>query len=264
MNDDSTKLDTAANNAITYFTGIINSDTKPEENDANILYVKDNKYTLNASDFIDYLMTSYANQGATSTASSSSAYGDATQYTWYDVDSSKYDTYLSAKQTYEDAKATYDEFANNSTELLTADQENLIDYYDTIFSSIAEQGWTYNSNIEDSDYLNQMLQNNIYTITSVDRNAEYNSDDHDFDWTNDYETDIASNCSNIFAVNDSSIREQALADYEYEKGIINAKETRIDTRMQNLETEQSAITQMIQGIEQVRDDNIDRTFSIFG
>ena len=34
--------------------------------------------------------------------------------------------------------------------------------------------------------------------------------------------------------------------------------------MKDLETEQSAINQMIQGIESVRNDNVERTFSIFG
>ena len=33
--------------------------------------------------------------------------------------------------------------------------------------------------------------------------------------------------------------------------------------MKNLETEQSAINQMLQGLEQVKNDNIERTFSIF-
>lgn len=44
---------------------------------------------------------------------------------------------------------------------------------------------------------------------------------------------------------------------------LNEKETRIDTRMQNLETEQSAINEMIKGIETVRNDNTERTFGIF-
>ena len=109
-----------------------------------------------------------------------------------------------------------------------------------------------------------MLQNNLYTITSVSREEECDCEKGIHKFINSYDTDIATNCSNIFQVNDSDIREQALAEYEYKKNLINSKETRIDTRMKDLETEQSAINQMIQGIESVRNDNVERTFSIFG
>ena len=37
----------------------------------------------------------------------------------------------------------------------------------------------------------------------------------------------------------------------------------LNMNIKNLETEQSAINQMLQGLEQVRNDNIERTFSIF-
>ena len=45
--------------------------------------------------------------------------------------------------------------------------------------------------------------------------------------------------------------------------IINAKESRIDTKMQDLQTEQAAVSQMIQSIEKQKSDNSDRTFNIF-
>ena len=54
-----------------------------------------------------------------------------------------------------------------------------------------------------------------------------------------------------------------MAKYEAEKSRINEKESVIDTRMKNLETEQASIKEMIKGIESVRNDNTERTFSIF-
>ena len=86
--------------------------------------------------------------------------------------------------------------------------------------------------------------------------------DNDGDSYYEYDTHIASNFDNIFQVNDSDAQEIALAKYEYQKSVINEKESRIDTRMQNLETEQSAINEMIKGIETVRNDNTERNFSI--
>ena len=108
-----------------------------------------------------------------------------------------------------------------------------------------------------------MLQNGIYTLTEVDRDLEYDENDKNYVWENDYKTDIASNFKNVFMVSNTSAREEALTKYEHEKSIINAKETRIDTRMKNLQTEQAAINQMLQGLEQVRNDNIDRTMNTF-
>ena len=74
----------------------------------------------------------------------------------------------------------------------------------------------------------------------------------------------ASNIDNIFTVNDADAQNEAQVQYEYEKSVINEKESRIDQRMQNLETEQSAINEMIKGIESVRDKNIETNFAIFG
>ena len=118
--------------------------------------------------------------------------------------------------------------------------------------------------MNDAEYLNQMLQNNLYTLTTVDRKSEYDTEKDEFSWFNEYSTDIATNFTNVVKVSDSDARDQALAVYEHKKAIISEKETRIDTRMQDLQTEQAAIKQMIQGIEKVRNDNIERTFSIMG
>ena len=103
-----------------------------------------------------------------------------------------------------------------------------------------------------------MLQNNQYYITTM--SSEVNSEGEEYF---DYNTDIASNFDNVFSVNDSDAQNEALVEYEYQKSVINEKESRIDTRMQNLQTEQSAINEMIKGIETVRNDNTERTFGIF-
>ena len=79
----------------------------------------------------------------------------------------------------------------------------------------------------------------------------------------EYDSAAASNVDNIFTVNDSNVQNEAMVQYEYEKSIINEKESRVDQRMDNLKTEQSAINEMIKGIEKVKSDNSERTMSIF-
>mgnify|MGYP000272006863 FL=1 len=152
----------------------------------------------------------------------------------------------------------YNAAVDSDNQALTSEEESNINFYEKLFTAIAEKGWVANSQIEDNDYLNNMLQNNQYYITTMEEQTD--SDGKSYF---EYSQDIASNFENVFSVNDTDAQNEALINYEYEKSVINEKETRIDTRMQNLETEQSAINEMIKGIETVRNDNTERTFGIF-
>ncbi len=217
-----------------------------------------NNYKVNVTNLIDSVLSNIPKDTATSGVQT---------LDWADIKSSKYQDWVEShalwEAQYESAKKDYDTSVEAKNQLFTADEESLIAFYDAIFSAIAERGWTSNEQVNDTNYLNQMLQNGLYTITTVERKNEYDDNSGEYVWNNDYKTDIASNFKNVFIVNDTSAREQALVEYEHEKNIINAKETKIDTRMKNLETELAAINQMLQGIEQVKNDNIDRTMNTF-
>ena len=131
-----------------------------------------------------------------------------------------------------------------------------------MFSTVAENGWVYNYKVNDAEYLNQVFQNNLYTITTVER--EKTEDRYGQEVIkNFYETHIASNMEKIFSVNDADARNEALVEYEYKQSLINEKEQRIDLRLQDLKTELSAINQMMQSVDQIKKDNIERTFSIY-
>ena len=200
---------------------------------------------------------------------------------WIDKNSKDHAEWLVKQEewqkSYDTAVAHHNEMVAEKSQLFKSEQETLINFYDNIFSSIAEKGWVHNNQVNNPEYLNQMLQNNIYTMTVANRNTVEVTEEgfcNDCGETvdivksrkleNTYSTDIASNFSQIFIVNDSDLREQAMVEYEYEKSIINQKESRIDTRMQDLKTEQSAINQMLQGLDKVKNENIERTMNIFG
>ena len=100
-------------------------------------------------------------------------------------------------------------------------------------------------------------------MTTVERGHEYDTDSGELVWDNNYSTDIASNFKNIFIVNDSDARDEALTIYENKKAIINNKESKVDTRMRNLETELSAIKQMMQSVEEQIGKNIETNMSTF-
>ena len=265
--DDSKNLETACNTFYESQLGILQdpssegnkqslkSDQTPISGDAS-------NFTVNVKQMLDTILGSYAQLNG---HIDRGGYGNESLYTWNDIDSAKYQSWQEEhtawQKTFDMAKTDYDKAVSDKNQLFTSDEESLISFYDTLFSSVAENGWTYNNQVNDANYLNQMLQNNIYRMTTVDRDVEFDENSGEYEWDNDYETDIASNFTNIFCVADSDIRNDALVKYEHEKSIINEKESRIDIRMKNLETEQAAINQMIQGLEQVEGDNIDRSMS---
>ncbi len=216
----------------------------------------DGKFFIRISNLVENLLRNY--EAAGGSCKQNSVDSNIMYYSTVDRNSAEYQTYETKKAELDAAKAEYDEAVDTSNQTLTSEQESSIAFYDKIFSAIAENGWTANSQVSDNDYLNQMLQNNRYYITTV----ETATDDDGKEYF-EYDTNSATNFDNIFQVNDSDAQEAALVEYEYQKSIINEKESRIDTRMQNLETEQSAINEMIKGIETVRNDNTERTFSIF-
>ena len=223
-------------------------------------------WTLDISKAFETIMGGYIIDG-------SYEYNDKTDEKTYPVrhtDSTAWQNWYEGlgerKTTCDTYKSEYDSSVNTANQLMTADQETMLKYYDLLFQSIADNGWTYDAQIEDSEYLSQMFQNNSYMITTIDENPCYDDSIPPSmrNYKYSYDTNIASNFDNIYMVNDTDARNEALVDYEYKKGVINAKESRIDTRMKNLETEQSAISKMLESIDQVKNDNIERTFGIWG
>lgn len=212
-------------------------------------------YVLNPNLIITDLLRNYeANGGSTYTSDSTGA----TSFLYFDKSSDAYKEYEAKQAELDAAKSEYKGAVQDKNQVLTANEESLIDFYDQLFTAIADNGWTCNPEVSDNDYLNQMLQNNQYTITTMKSATDKDGKEY-----YEYDSDIASNFSNVYQVNDTDAQNDAMVKYEYEKSIINEKESRIDARMQNLETEQSSINEMIKGIESVKNDNTERTFNIF-
>ena len=185
----------------------------------------------------------------------------------------------------------YQAALDNKNNVFNSEELAKINFYDKLFASIAENGWVENDKIKDNDYLNNMLQNNQYMITTqslvegeqwqncyyslgVD-NHLWNGNLNDIkatidakaragfeDWgTKDhykYETDLAINFDKIYSVSNSDLQAEALTEYESQKAIIKSKEARIDTRMRNLETEQAAISERKKALESMLKENTER------
>lgn len=265
---DKTAFEAGCQAFVDYYTALINdtSETSDSLRESSGLKGDRGDWSLDIKQAFASIMGGYLIYG-------SYDYSDVSDEKTYPVrymDTAAWDSWyteLKSKSSQIDSsKAGYDASVDTANQVTTADKESLIRYYDLLFQAIADNGWTSDTQIEDSEYLNQVFQNNKYCVTTITENQCFNeglpegSNNTKFF----YDTNIASNFDNIFMVNDSDIRNEALVKYEYDKSVINAKESRIDTRMKNLETEQSAITKMLESIDQVKNDNIERTFGIWG
>lgn len=220
-----------------------------------------NSANLTVQVIIDQIFGALKNHSLTATVNGKE------EIKWYDTSNTeKYNRYTTDHDNW---KAAYDaavERRNNAQieydTIFGPEVRKQMDFYETLFSSIAEKGWKEYTQVSDDDYLNQMLQNGLFSITTVSEEITVN-DDGTTSPRNIYQTDLALNCPNIVQVNDEEIRDKALADYEYEKLLIQDKEEKVDLRMENLKTEQDAIKQMIKSIEETKDKNIDKTFELF-
>ena len=78
------------------------------------------------------------------------------------VDSDKYESWKTEHDAwqalYDNTYANYETALSVNNQIFTAEEEALINFYDAMFSAIAEKGWNYNSQVSDEDYLKQCLQ----------------------------------------------------------------------------------------------------------
>ena len=217
-------------------------------------------YSLDVSVLLNSIMTTYASQGGTSSKNNTT---QEPTYAIRKTDSSEwqswYEELKNRHEALDAAKTGYDSALNTANMSMTASQETQLKYYDLLFQAIADNGWVYDDQIEDSEYLNQMFQNNSYYVTSIIENKCEVEGRDKFE----YDTDLASNYDNIFIVNDSDARDRGFVEYDKKKRMIQNKEQKIDTKMKDLEMEQNAIAKMIESYKETKNTNIENTFKIF-
>ena len=222
------------------------------------------EYRINVQSLFKMIMTNY-----TGTSSTKSNDTNVKTYAFRDTLAASWESWYKELQTKYDKLETssneYDSTVESANMAMTADQEAQIEFYDNLFTAIVDNGWVYESQANDNDYINQMFQNNAYYITTMKKNDCYDESFGDVpqNWKYEYDSSLASDYENIIAVNANDTVRKAQAKYEAEKTKLNQKETRIDLKMEDLETEQSAIEKMIESIKNVEKENIDRTFKLW-
>ena len=133
-------------------------------------------WTLDISYVFKYILSEYKEYGGSYKEQNTSEnitypLRDTTSTRW----NSWYGEFVSKQEALDAAKTEYDSSVNTANQAMTADKETQLRYFDLLFQAVADNGWTYDAQIEDPEYLNQVFQNNSYYITTITENKCFDS-----------------------------------------------------------------------------------------
>ena len=138
-------------------------------------------------------------------------------------------------------------FTISTGNMVSSDDVAQATFYDALFNQICANGWTENDNINDTEYLQQMLQNGMLFISK--------SKDDGYYYQGNYATDPY-----IKEISDDTLVAQAEAKYTTEKAKLNSKEETLDMKMKNLDTEISSLTTEYDTVKNTISKNIEKSF----
>ena len=111
----------------------------------------------------------------------------------------------------------------------SSDSQLLANFYDTLFNSICVNGWVENAQIDDQEYMGEMLKSGMAFISTISDDGFYYQGNYSID-------------KNILEVSDTEAISKAQAKYNTEKARLESKEQTIDLKMKNLDTEITSLT----------------------
>lgn len=158
--------------------------------------------------------------------------------------------YVTAGSLEENRLATYDylfEYTIKTGSEVSSDDLGQATFYDALFNQICSNGWTENNNIDDNEYLQEMLQSGMMYISKMKDDGYY--------YQANYATD-----SYIKEISDDTAIAQAEAKYTTEKAKLNAKEETLDLKMKNLDTEISSLSTEYDTVKNTISKNIEKSF----
>lgn len=153
----------------------------------------------------------------------------------------------------------YIQYGDNLPKGIEYDKDEF-DFYVTRWDAINQAGGCevvdarYENGEEGREWLENMVKAGLIVIQECGNDGKWQ------------DTSIATSTNGNYLIEekDEEGLKKAEAEYEHELDIIDRKETKMDNELTKLETERKAITTEMDSLKTVKDDNIDRTFGIFG
>ncbi len=128
--------------------------------------------------------------------------------------------------------------------------EKLADFYDEIYNNICEHGWREDASLDDDEYLESMIKDGRYSMSSLNNDGYYYQ-------TRYNETGYLSEVSDTDAIT------RAEAEYTRKKAELTYKEDSIDLKAKKLDAEISALSTEYDTVKSLLSKNIEKTFSMY-
>ena len=130
---------------------------------------------------------------------------------------------------------------------VNSDQALNSGFFDAIFNQICLNGWRENINIDNNEYMQEMLKTGKLLLRTMTDDGTYYASNYS---TNNY----------IREITDEEAIAQAEAKYNTEKQKIENKEETLDLKMKNLDTEMSSLTTEYDTVKSLISKNIEKGF----
>jgi hypothetical protein len=173
------------------------------------------------------------------------------------------DAYLSARnlkladiehyKSYLELKVEYDSYVPDIE--LVPDDNVKAKYYEEIFNAIQSAGGCLTlpeKKAKSASWITNMIKNTQISLASWDSENNMLT-----------KTSAALN-TNLREIADQNAIEKADSEYETELEAINKKDERYDKKLSQLETERSAVKTEIDSLKKIMNDNIEKTFKLYG
>lgn len=128
--------------------------------------------------------------------------------------------------------------------------EKLADFYDEIYNNICEHGWREDASLDDDEYLESMIKDGRYSMSSLNNDGYY------------YQTRY-NETGYMVEVSDTDAISRAEAEYTRKKAELTYKEDSIDLKAKKLDAEISALSTEYDTVKSLLSKNIEKTFSMY-
>lgn len=129
-------------------------------------------------------------------------------------------------------------------------REKDADFFDQLFNNLLEYGWRYDSSIDDNEYLEAVLKNGRYSMSSLNDDGYY------------YQTRY-NETGYMEEVSDTDAIARAEAEFAAKKAELTYKEDTIDMKTKKLDAEIASITAEVDSVKNIITKSIEKTFTMF-
>ncbi len=134
------------------------------------------------------------------------------------------------------------------------------DFYMKLFNNICINGWVKNDDVDNNKYLEQMLKNGTFFLSSIAPDGYFYQERY-----NEHSSAIGLNdeTSIVIEVKDEDAIAQAEAEFSAKKIKLTYKEDKLDIEMKNLDAEISSITTEYDSVKNLISKNVEKVFTMF-